>query len=266
MNFLCLLFLLSPLVKGPFLCAEAPAAVAVKEEAKTNEAQEQDILKLSEAFGHLIGKNIDTLGLKFDIDRIVKGLKDSSQGKESPMSEMECVQAISVAQEGVFKKQATENLKKAEEFLSKNGKAEGVTSLEEGKLQYKIDHTGTGEEVQPHFSPLIRYTGKYLDDSVFGSSKEDELISLDETIPGFSKGLIGMKEGEKRTLFVHPDLGYGTSGYLPPNSLLKFEVELVKANAPQAQETDTLTTSSPQKAGKANAEIATPTEGAEILR
>ena len=41
-----------------------------------------------------------------------------------------------------------------------------------------------------------------------------------------------MKEGEKRKLFVHPDLGYGTQGQLPPNALLIFEVEIVKADAP----------------------------------
>ena len=41
-------------------------------------------------------------------------------------------------------------------------------------------------------------------------------IPLDQTIPGFSKGIVGMKEGEKRRLFVHPDLGYGTTGQLPP--------------------------------------------------
>lgn len=40
-----------------------------------------------------------------------------------------------------------------------------------------------------------------------------------------------MKEGEKRRLFVHPDLGYGTSGHLPPNALLIFDIELVKADS-----------------------------------
>ena len=63
------------------------------------------------------------------------------------------------------------------------------------------------------------------------------MVSLDETIPGFSKGIIGMKEGEKRTLYIHPDLAYGVNGNLPPNSLLTFEIEIVKANSPQEQDT-----------------------------
>ena len=99
------------------------------------------------------------------------------------------------------------------------------------KLHYHVEKEGTGAEVQAHFAPVIKYTGKFLDGSVFGASTEEEMITLDETIPGFSKGIVGMKEGEKRILYIHPDMGYGASGYLPPNSLLTFEIEVVKANS-----------------------------------
>lgn len=238
--------------------AQTHPETAVKEEAA-------DISKISEAFGHLIGKNMETLGFELDLKQVVKGLQDAAAGQPSPMSEMECVQAISHVQETIFKKQAGENLVKAEEFLAKNRKEADIVSLEEGKLQYKVEKKGEGIVVEEHFSPLIRYTGKFLDGSVFGSAKEDEMISLDETIPGFTKGLIGMKEGEKRTLFIHPDLGYGTNGYLPPNSLLTFEVEIIKANNPKAAEPEALTSNSSGKA-KSHAEIAGPTSKADAIR
>ena len=61
-------------------------------------------------------------------------------------------------------------------------------------------------------------------------------------IPGLKSGIIGMKEGEKRTIYIHPDRAYGTQGYLPPNSLLTFEIELIKANAPEADTADSITT------------------------
>jgi peptidylprolyl isomerase len=44
-----------------------------------------------------------------------------------------------------------------------------------------------------------------------------------------------MKEGEKRRLYVHPDLGYGTTGQLPPNELLIFDIEVVKADSDDAK-------------------------------
>ncbi|MGE5195766.1 MAG: FKBP-type peptidyl-prolyl cis-trans isomerase, partial [Anaerolineae bacterium] len=264
MNAACLA-LVSFLSFATFLFADQ----TVKSQA-SQENTSENIARISEAFGHLIGKNIENLGIKFDIDAVVKGIQDSSKGIESPMSEVDCVQAISVHQEANFKGQAAENLKKAEAFMSQNASANDVITIEKEKLQYKIDRAGEGAVVQEHFSPLIRYTGKFLDGKVFGTSKEDELISLDETIPGFSKGLLGMREGEKRTLYIHPDLGYGTQGYLPPNSLLTFEIELVKANAPQLKETESLTsTSTNTKAGskdQVHSEIASPENKGQVIR
>ena len=77
----------------------------------------------------------------------------------------------------------------------------------------------------------MQYKASYLNGQIFGTSNGDELLSLDEAIPGFSKGIIGMQEGEIRTLYIHPDLGYGKQGQLNPNSLLIFEVKVVKVDA-----------------------------------
>ena len=67
-----------------------------------------------------------------------------------------------------------------------------------------------------------------------------------------------MKEGEKRTIFIHPDYAYGTKGSLPPNSLLTFEIELIQTNAPIA----TVEAASPD----AKAEIALPDQALENVR
>lgn len=238
-------------------------AEEVEEAAAPDVHAQVDVSKISEAFGHLIGKNLDSMGMKFDIAKVIKGLQDATEGRDAPMTEMECIQAITSAQETAFKEISEENLKAAEEFLTKNASAPNVKILEPGKLQVVIEKAGSGAVVDEHSSPLIRYTGKFLDGTVFGASKEDEMINLDETIPGFSKGLLGMKEGEKRTLFIHPDLGYGTSGYIPPNSLLTFEIEIVKAHAPHSESIDSVTTS---PKSKGNPEIAGPLQDSKAVR
>ena len=199
--------------------------------AMTTVCANSDIEKVSRAFGHLIGKNLETMDVEFDINLVMQGLKESASGKESPMTESECIQAITAAQEQARQKKAEINLATAEAFLKENGKKKNVVVVDGGKLQYKVEKTGTGKVIQVTDTPLIHYVGKFADGSVFGESTEAESISLEETIQGFKKGIAGMKEGEKRTLYIHPEYGYGTQGYLPPNSLLTFEIEVVKANA-----------------------------------
>jgi len=211
-----------------------------------------DIPKVSEAFGHLISKNINTTGLQFDISQVIKGLQDATSGKEPPMSELECIQAIKAAQENLFNEQAESNLKQAQDFLALKSKEKNIVSIAEGKVQYSVESEGSGAKLESHFSPLIHYTGKFLDGSVFGSSQEDEMISLDEIIPGLKAGLIGMREGEKRIVYIHPEMAYGTTGYLPPNSLLTFEIELVKANSPKPEQTESTVSGTP----KTTAELA----------
>ena len=200
-----------------------------------------DIKKISESFGHLIGKNLASLEFDFDVAQLIQGIKDSADKKEPPMNETDCVQAIAQVQEQNFEKKAKENLDKANQFMEDNSKKEGMTQVEGeslSKLHYKVEKVGEGSSVvEEHFSPMIRYVGKFLNGEQFGASTESEAICLDETIPGF-KAIIGMKEGEKRTLYIHPDLGYGVgrNGYLPPNSVLIFDVEVCKVNAPPQEE------------------------------
>lgn len=243
-----------------FVPLVAALAFLSANEQKEEKIETPDMNKVSEALGHLLAKSINGLGINFDLEHLINGIRDCVDGKASPLNETECIQVITAAQENAFKKKSFENLKNAEEFLRKNIEDKKVVSIEDGKLQYKIEKKGSGAEVQAHFSPLIKYVGKYLDGTVFGSSKETEMISLDETILGFSKGLVGMKEGEKRTLYIHPDYGYGTSGYLPPNSLLTFEIELIKANA---EPSDSLS-ATPAK-GKAG-EVAFPEFDTKAIR
>lgn len=201
-----------------------------------------DMKKLSEAFGNFIGRNLQSPGLKFDMDSLIKGIREGSTGAPSPLTEKEYEEMMLAVQERAFKEMSETNLKSANDFIQKNAQASGVVEIVPGKLQYMIVKEGTGPAVEAHNSPKINYTGKYQDGTVFGTSEEmggPITIPLDQTIPGFSKGILGMKEGEERKLFVHPDLGYGTSGQLPPNELLIFDIKLVQANAQDEKKSNT---------------------------
>ena len=191
------------------------------------------IAKVSETYGHFIAKSLNNPIIQLNFDSVIKGMQEAHAGKTAPMTEQEYEEALSLMQEYAFKDMSEKNLKEANEFLAKNAKEKGVVELEKGKLQMVILKQGQGDVLTDDLIPVIHYTGKYLDGTSFGSSRdsgEPISINLKTAIPGFRQGLAGIKVGEIRKIFVHPDLGYGTSGQLLPNALLVFEVELVKLN------------------------------------
>lgn len=217
-----------------------------KSEQKTKTPTKEELFsqeyvrKLSEAYGHFIQKSLENPVLKLDFTSVIKGMEDAKSGKPSPMTEQEYEDTINLVQEYAYQEMADRNLKEADDFMKKNAKLDGVVELEPGKLQYKIVSQGKGSQVVTDDTvPFINYTGKYLNGSVFGSSEENGgpiSISLNQTIPGFRKAVLGMRQGEKRQIFIHPDLGYGTSGQLSPNAMLIFEVEVADVK-PKPEET-----------------------------
>lgn len=209
--------------------------------ASPKEFSAEEIDKVSEAYGNFVGKNLNPPGFKFNVEKFVLGVRNGVDGKPSPMTEQEFEALVAKIQEQSVTKQAQENLEKANAFMEKNAKEPGIIVLEPNKLQYQILSPGNGEAVAKDGTPLVNYTLKFIDGTLFAST--DELggaipIPLTQVFPGFSKGVPGMKEGEKRRLFVHPDLAYGTNGPLPPNSLLIFDIEVVKAQAPKDADLD----------------------------
>lgn len=93
-------------------------------------------------------------------------------------------------------------------------------------------YEGDGAEIEAGGAGQFNYEGVLFSDGVpFDSSwTRGEPISfgLDQVIPGWQEGIVGMREGGRRLLIVPPDLAYGQRalGGIPPNSTLVFVVDL----------------------------------------
>jgi FKBP-type peptidyl-prolyl cis-trans isomerase len=78
----------------------------------------------------------------------------------------------------------------------------------------------------------VRYRGTLVDGTEFDSSKEGTAsFGVTGVIKGWTEALKLMHEGDKWRLFIPPELAYGDKAQgdkITPNSLLIFEVELVK--------------------------------------
>lgn len=71
--------------------------------------------------------------------------------------------------------------------------------------------------VEVNSSVTVNYTGRLADGSVFDSSLTEGREPLKATlgqgslIPGFEKGLLGMKEGDKKVVEISSDEAYGST-------------------------------------------------------
>ena len=101
-------------------------------------------------------------------------------------------------------------------------------------LRYIVTKKGSGSE-SPKYgqSVTVHYQGSLLNGKIFDSSlirKQPAKFSIGQVIEGWNEALMTMKKGEKRTLIIPPELGYGEYGYpgvIPPDSFLVFDVELL---------------------------------------
>ncbi|OGN65760.1 MAG: hypothetical protein A2888_01310 [Chlamydiae bacterium RIFCSPLOWO2_01_FULL_28_7] len=186
--------------------------------------RDPDVKKYSEALGHIIGKHLEELDVEVAIKQVLKGIKDSSK-KTAKMKKDEVLKNYQELNEKINEKLAHKNLSEAEQFLEKNKFEKDIISLEEGKIQYKTLNEGNGEEIKSYNTPIIRYVGKYLNGKTFAES--EELITINETILGLQKVLIGMKKNEKRIVYIHPSLAFGKT-FPSLNSLIIFEIEVIE--------------------------------------
>ncbi len=101
-------------------------------------------------------------------------------------------------------------------------------------LQYVDLKTGTGQAVTSTDTVTVNYTGWLTDGTKFDSSlnagRTPFQTALSGVIPGWTKGLVGMKVGGVRRLIIPPALAYGATGSpptIPANATLVFDVQLI---------------------------------------
>jgi len=106
------------------------------------------------------------------------------------------------------------------------------------KLVIEDIEEGTGEAAKAYDVVTVQYAGvNYKSGKEFDSSwSRNEPFSFNlgagEVIPGWDKGIAGMKVGGRRELIIPSQLAYGETGRpptIPPNETLIFVVDLLAA-------------------------------------
>lgn len=127
-------------------------------------------------------------------------------------------------------------------FINKKEKSNKTerTELQLAHPELKIEDlvVGTGQRAEEGKKLTVHYIGKLQDGTVFDSTYDKDrtfsfVLGEGKVIQGWEIGIEGMREGGKRRLTIPPQLGYGESGVrgmIPPNSIIIFEIELLKVD------------------------------------
>ena len=118
------------------------------------------------------------------------------------------------------------------QFLKELSAKEGIQSLPCG-IYYQVLETGKGN-VSPTLRSIVsvHYKGTLIDGKEFDNSYKrncPEAFRLCDVIDGWQIALQQMHVGDKWTIYIPSEMGYGsrTSGPIPGFSTLIFEVELL---------------------------------------
>jgi peptidylprolyl isomerase len=90
----------------------------------------------------------------------------------------------------------------------------------------------TGETARVQYVGVSWSTGQEFDSSWSRNQAFAFPLGAGQVIPGWDKGVVGMRPGGRRLLVIPPDLGYGAQGAgsaIPPNETLVFVIDLEQA-------------------------------------
>ena len=214
----------------------APAAAATGG-ASTVKAPTNAKAQASYSLGVSMGDQLHHLGLTADsiaTERLTQGLRDALAGKVamSASDQENIANFVKTARNGM----AESNRAAAKAFLTENGKKKDVVTTASG-LEYHVISPGDGASPKSTDEVTVNYRGTLLDGTEFDSSyKRGQPASfpVNGVIQGWQEALVLMKPGAKWELFIPPNLAYDVNSppAIPPVSMLKFEVELIKVKQP----------------------------------
>ncbi len=124
--------------------------------------------------------------------------------------------------------------------IAQTGNAKMTRTRNASGLEYEILQEGNGASPRAGNVVTVQYTGwldnqgqpgKKFDSSYDRNQPFSFRIGIGQVIQGWDEGVMTMKIGEKRRLFIPSNLGYGARGagaVIPANANLIFDVELLQ--------------------------------------
>lgn len=203
-----------------------------------------DVDKYSYALGLDLGKAVANINIPVNVDVVFSAMQDVvDSSREVLMTDSESEKVLQELLQLIQKRKdeeaagaARKALMEQAAFLAQNIKNPIVRVTTKG-VQFIVLKSGTG--IKPKASDRVRvhYVGTLMDGSEFDNSvKRGEPLEfpVGAVIEGWQDLLLEMREGMKVKAWIPSALAYGAEGVpptIPANSMLIFEVELLKVLA-----------------------------------
>lgn len=233
------------------LCLASALATTMAFAEQTQTSLKSKDEKISYSIGVDIGKSFQEQNIVVIEKAFLAGIRDGQKNKPALMTDEEIKNTLVSLQKELMEKQqeeakkvAMKNKTEGDKFLTDNKNKTDIKTTDSG-LQYRVLKEGNGTSPKATDQVVTHYRGKLIDGTVFDSSYErgePVTFPVNGVIPGWTEALQMMKPGSKWELFIPSDLAYGPNGVggvIPPNSVLHFEVELIKVlDADQSSDAD----------------------------
>lgn len=201
---------------------------------KLNKAVDSASYALGVSTGASYKENLKNLpGEEIDVDNVIAGFVQAIKGDSLKMTPEAAQRYLNNYFMEAQTREANENKEAGEKFLAENKTKDGIFTTESG-LQYQVITEGTGAKPTATDRVKVHYTGTLLDGTKFDSSLdrgEPTVFGVNQVIKGWTEGLQLMPVGSKYIFWIPSELAYGRQGAgrdIKPNSVLKFEVELLE--------------------------------------
>ena len=133
-------------------------------------------------------------------------------------------------------KDTTDYAARDEQLITAYIKDKNLTGFvrQESGLYVAITEPGTGPNATAGQLVKVKYVGTTLDGNVFDQSNPASVgypfvLGKGNVISGWDKGFLLLNKGAKAILLIPSSLAYGQggNGAIPPNAVLRFDVEVV---------------------------------------
>lgn len=123
---------------------------------------------------------------------------------------------------------AQRNLIASEKWMLEKSSEENISTIAPSELLYQVIKEGGGQTLSSTSARVkINYLIFKFNDLFPESFGRKQVFEFSHLIPGLSRGMTEMKEGEIRKIYIHPKYAYADSNTFDPNCAIEIIVELL---------------------------------------